>query len=67
MASDAEYQRLREEHAVYAARLEQPVSKRFVDEKEQVAEVRLKKLRLRAKDQMEMLVRRARAPREQTT
>jgi uncharacterized protein YdcH (DUF465 family) len=59
MASDAEYRRLREEHAGYAARLEQPVSKRFLNEQEEVAEVRLKKLRLRAKDQMEMIVRRA--------
>ena len=59
MASDAEYQRLRQEHANYAAQLEQLVSKRFLNEEDQVAEVRLKKLKLRAKDQMEMLVRRA--------
>ena len=59
MASDAEYQRLREEHARYAAKLEQLVSKRFLNEQEQVDEVRLKKLKLRAKDRMEMLVRRA--------
>jgi uncharacterized protein YdcH (DUF465 family) len=59
MASDAEYQRLRQEHASYAAQLEQLVSKRFLNQEEQVAEVRLKKLKLRAKDRMEMLVRRA--------
>jgi hypothetical protein len=57
-ASDAEYQRLREEHAGYAARLEQPVSKRFVDEQEQVDEIRLKKLKRPAKDRTEMIVRR---------
>jgi transcriptional regulator with XRE-family HTH domain len=59
MASDAEYQRLRQKHTSYEAQLEQLVSKRFLNEQEQVAEVRLKKLRLRAKDQMEMIVRRA--------
>jgi uncharacterized protein YdcH (DUF465 family) len=59
MASDADYQRLRQEHASYQAQLEQLVSKRFLNEEERVAEVRLKKLKLRAKDQMEMLVRRA--------
>ena len=60
MAGDAEYQRLREEHANYAAQLEQLASKRFLNEQEQVDEVRLKKLKLRAKDRMEMLVRQAR-------
>ena len=59
MAKDAEYQRLRAEHACYAAQLEQLTSKRFLNEQEQLDEVRLKKLKLRTKDQMEMLVRRA--------
>ncbi len=59
MASDAEYQRLREEHARYASQLEQLTSKRFLNDQEQLDEVRLKKLKLRAKDQMEMLVKRA--------
>jgi uncharacterized protein YdcH (DUF465 family) len=59
MAKDAEYQRLCAEHASYAAQLEQLTSKRFLNEQEQLDEVRLKKLKLRTKDQMEMLVRRA--------
>jgi hypothetical protein len=59
MASDAEYRRLREEHAGYAARLEQLVSKRFLNEQEQVDGIRLKKLKRRAKNRMEMIVRRA--------
>jgi hypothetical protein len=59
MASDPEYQRLRQEHARYVAQLEQLASKPYLNEVEQVDEVRLKKLKLRAKDQMEMLVRQA--------
>jgi|SRR6516225_1281108 transcriptional regulator with XRE-family HTH domain len=58
MASDPEYQRLREENASYAAQLKQLVSKQFLNEQEQVDEVRLKKLKSRAKDRMQMIVRR---------
>jgi uncharacterized protein YdcH (DUF465 family) len=59
MANNPEYQRLREEHARYAAQLEQLASKPYLSEAEQMDEIRLKKLKLRAKDQMEMLVRQA--------
>ena len=59
MATDAEYQRLRNEHAYYDAQLEQLAGKRFLNDQEQLEEVRLKKLKLRTKDQMELLVRRA--------
>ena len=60
MASSEEYQRLREEHARYAFQLDQLAAKTYLSEQEQVEEVRLKKLKLRVKDQMEMLVLRAR-------
>ena len=60
MASSPEFQRLREEHARYADQLQQLTSKPFLTEQEQVEEVRLKKLKLRAKDQMEMLFQKAR-------
>lgn len=60
MAGNQEYQRLREEHARYAAQLEQLTSKSYLSEQEKLEEVRLKKLKLRVKDQMEMLVQRAR-------
>jgi uncharacterized protein len=56
MASDPEYQRLSEEHARYASQLDQLASKRYLNVEEQVEEVRLKKLKLRVKDQMEMLL-----------
>lgn len=59
MATSPEYQRLRVEHSRYAAQLEQLTSKSYLTEQEKLEEVRLKKLKLRVKDQMEMLVRRA--------
>ncbi len=60
MANDPEYQRLSQEHARYAAQLDQLASKRYLNEEEQIEEIRLKKLKLRVKDQMEMLVQRSR-------
>ncbi len=57
MANNPEYQRLREEHARLANQLQQLASKPYLTEQEQIEEVRLKKLKLRAKDQMESLVR----------
>jgi len=59
MAGNEEYRRLRDEHTRYASQLEQLTSKPFLSEQERVEEVRLKKLKLRVKDQMEMLVRQA--------
>ncbi len=60
MANNHEYRRLQEEHARYAAQLDDLAGKSYLTEREQLEEVRLKKLKLRAKDQMEMLVKRAR-------
>ena len=60
MASSSEFQRLREEHARYASQLDQLAAKTYLSEQEQVEEVRLKKMKLRVKDQMEMLVQKAR-------
>ena len=60
MASSEEFQRLREEHARYASQLDQLAAKTYLSEQEQVEEVRLKKMKLRVKDQMEMLVQKAR-------
>ncbi|MGD0921893.1 MAG: DUF465 domain-containing protein [Terriglobia bacterium] len=60
MANSEEYQRLRQEHARYVAQLEQLAARHYLTEQEQLEEVRLKKLRLRVKDQMEMLVQKAR-------
>jgi uncharacterized protein len=59
MAGNIEYQRLRDEHARYASELDQLACKPYLNDQEQVEEVRLKKLKLRVKDQMELLVARA--------
>jgi uncharacterized protein YdcH (DUF465 family) len=60
MVSSEEYQRLREEHSRYASQLDQLAAKTYLSEQEQIEEVRLKKMKLRVKDQMEMLVHKAR-------
>jgi uncharacterized protein YdcH (DUF465 family) len=60
MADNAEYQRLHQEHARYAAQLEQLAARQYLTEDEKIEEVRLKKLKLRVKDQMEMLIHKAR-------
>ena len=59
MANNPEYRRLREEHTQYASQLNLLAAKNFLTEDEKLEEVRLKKLKLRVKDQMEMLVRQA--------
>ncbi len=61
MAGNDEYRRLREEHARYKTQLNELSAKPHLSDDEQAEEVRLKKLKLRAKDQMESLVRQAQA------
>jgi uncharacterized protein YdcH (DUF465 family) len=61
MVTNEQYQRLREEHARYAIQLDQLAAKNYLSNEEQVEEVRLKKLKLRVKDQMEEMVRQAQA------
>jgi uncharacterized protein YdcH (DUF465 family) len=61
MADNEQYRRLREEHARYASQLEALSAKLHLSPEEQAEEVRLKKLKLRVKDQMEILVRQAQA------
>ena len=52
MANNQEYRRLYEEHVRYAAQLDRLEAKSFLTEEEKLEEVRLKKLKLRLKDQM---------------
>jgi len=59
MANNPEFQRLREEHNRYARRLDQLSAKNHLSEQEQLEEIQLKKMKLRVKDEMEMMVRQA--------
>lgn len=55
LASHDEFRRLAQEHAQYSRRLESLIEKRYLTEDEKVEEVRLKKLKLHIKDQMECI------------
>ncbi|PYV58133.1 MAG: hypothetical protein DMG90_11865 [Acidobacteria bacterium] len=57
LASDEQFRKLATEHSQYANRLESLTQKRYLTEDEKMEEVRLKKLKLRLKDQMESLER----------
>ena len=57
LASHEEFQRLAQEHSQYSQRLESLTQKRYLSEDEKLEEVRLKKLKLRLKDQMQLLER----------
>jgi uncharacterized protein YdcH (DUF465 family) len=59
LAGNEQYKRLREEHARYKTQLNELLAKPRLSAEEQAEEVRLKKLKLRVKDQMELLVRQA--------
>ncbi|HLX84438.1 MAG TPA: DUF465 domain-containing protein [Terriglobales bacterium] len=50
-----EFQRLVQEHSQYSQRLESLTEKRYLTDDEKLEEVRLKKLKLRLKDQMQYL------------
>jgi uncharacterized protein YdcH (DUF465 family) len=55
MASDPEFKRLALEHTQYSQRLDALSQKRFLSEDEKLEEVRLKKLKLKLKDEMTLL------------
>ena len=61
MASHDEFRKLAVEHTQYAERLDSLTQKRYLTEDEKMEEVRLKKLKLRLKDQMETIAREYRA------
>jgi uncharacterized protein YdcH (DUF465 family) len=57
LASHDEFRRLATEHSRYAHQLDVLTQKRYLTEDEKIEEVRLKKLKLRLKDQMESIER----------
>jgi uncharacterized protein YdcH (DUF465 family) len=57
MANHEQFRQLVLEHTQYSQRLDSLNQKRFLSEDEKLEEVRLKKLKLRLKDQMEIIER----------
>jgi uncharacterized protein YdcH (DUF465 family) len=57
IASHDEFRKLALEHTQYEQRLDSLTQKRYLTDDEKVEEVRLKKLKLRLKDQMESIER----------
>lgn len=55
LASHEEFRRLAQEHTQYSQRLNSLSEKRYLSEDEKVEEVRLKKLKLLVKDQMQQI------------
>ncbi|HEU5232472.1 MAG TPA: DUF465 domain-containing protein [Terriglobales bacterium] len=55
IASHEEFRRLAQEHSQHSQRLESLLQKRYLSDEEKLEEVRLKKLKLRLKDQMEQI------------
>ena len=57
LTNHEEFRRLAQEHMQYSQRLDVLTQKRYLSEDEKLEEVRLKKLKLRLKDQMETIER----------
>jgi uncharacterized protein len=52
LEGNAEFRKLAQEHAQYSQKLDSLIAKRFLSDDEKIEEVRLKKLKLRLKDEM---------------
>jgi hypothetical protein len=61
MATDEEFSRLANQHCEFKRKLEELHTRPHLTDQEQLEEVRLKKIKLRLKDQMEEIMSRYRA------
>ena len=59
--TDAEYQRLAEQHAKYEAELQKLTSDPYLNSEHLLEEIKLKKMKLYCKDEMERIAARLRA------
>ena len=64
--TDADYQRLFEQHEQYDTELQRILREPYLSSEDLLEEIRLKKLKLHVKDEMEMLAARLHAPPKQT-
>lgn len=55
ITNNEDFRRLAQEHSQYSQRLDALNQKRYLNDDEKLEEVRLKKLKLRLKDQMELI------------
>lgn len=55
LAGHEEFRRLAQEHNQFTQRLHSLIEKRYLTEDEKLEEVRIKKVKLRLKDQMQMI------------
>ena len=65
LETDAEYQRLAEQHSKYQAELHRISTSSFLSQEDLLEEIKLKKMKLHCKDEMERIalrIQRARAP-----
>ena len=67
LETDAEYQRLAEQHTKYQTELNKISTSNYLSAEDLLEEIRLKKLKLHVKDEMELLAARIRAPQQEHT
>jgi len=56
METNEEFRHLANQHSEYKSKLQEFASRHYLTEEEQMEEVRLKKIKLRLKDQMERIL-----------
>ena len=56
LASDENFQRLASEHSQYETQLEQLANQTYVNSEDLILQIKLKKMKLRVKDEMEKFI-----------